>query len=61
MPHDFYAALSLVLVIEGLVLFAAPNGWQSVMREASKMEPRTLRVFGAVAIGIGLVALQLVH
>lgn len=61
MPRDFYAALCLVLVIEGLVLFAAPHGWQTVMREASKMEPRTLRVFGAIAIGIGLVTLRLVH
>jgi uncharacterized protein YjeT (DUF2065 family) len=30
------------------------------MREASKMEPRTLRVFGAIAIGIGLLTLRLV-
>jgi uncharacterized protein YjeT (DUF2065 family) len=61
MPRDFYAALCLVLVIEGLVLFAAPHGWQSVMREASKMEPRVLRICGAVAIGIGLLTLRLVH
>ncbi|MFC3650964.1 DUF2065 domain-containing protein [Dyella humi] len=61
MPREFYAALCLVLVIEGLVLFAAPNGWQSVMREAAKMEPRTLRVFGAIAIGVGLITLRLVH
>jgi len=61
MSHDFYAALCLVLVIEGLFLFAAPHGWQSVMREASRMEPRTLRVCGAIAIGIGLITLRLVH
>ena len=61
MPRDFYAALCLVLVIEGLVLFAVPHGWQAVMREASRMEPRTLRVFGAIAIGIGLITLRLVH
>ncbi|WP_233842059.1 DUF2065 domain-containing protein [Dyella sp. 2HG41-7] len=61
MPREFYAALCLVLVIEGLVLFAAPNGWQAVMREALKLHPRTLRVFGAVAIGIGLITLHWVH
>jgi uncharacterized protein YjeT (DUF2065 family) len=61
MPHDFYAALCLVLVLEGLVLFAAPHRWQKVMREASRMEPRTLRVFGAVAIGVGLITLRLMH
>jgi uncharacterized protein YjeT (DUF2065 family) len=61
MPREFYAALCLVLVIEGLVLFAAPQGWQAMMREAQKLEPRTLRVFGALAIGVGLITLHWVH
>lgn len=61
MPRDFYAALCLVLVIEGLVLFAAPHGWQAMMREAQKLQPRTLRVFGALAIGIGLITLHWVQ
>jgi uncharacterized protein len=61
MPREFYAALCLVLVIEGLVLFAAPQGWQSMMREALKLDPRTLRLFGALAIGIGLVTLHWVQ
>jgi uncharacterized protein len=61
MPRDFYAALCLVLVIEGLVLFAAPQGWQAMMREAQKLEPSTLRLFGALAIGVGLVTLHWMH
>ena len=61
MSSELAGALCLVLVIEGLVLFAVPRGWQATMREAANMSPRTLRLFGAVAIGIGLVALQLVH
>ena len=61
MSRELLAALCLVLVIEGLVLFAAPRSWQATMREAVKLSPRTLRVFGAAAIGIGLVALQLMH
>ncbi|RUL66474.1 DUF2065 domain-containing protein [Dyella dinghuensis] len=61
MPRDFYAALCLVLVIEGLVLFAAPKGWQNMMREAQKLDPRTIRIFGAAAIGLGLLTLQFVH
>ncbi|MFC4528101.1 DUF2065 domain-containing protein [Dyella halodurans] len=61
MSHELLAALCLMLVIEGLVLFAAPRGWQATMREAVKLSPRTLRLFGAAAIGIGLVTLQLMH
>jgi uncharacterized protein YjeT (DUF2065 family) len=59
--HDLLAALCLVAVIEGLVLFAAPRGWQAMMREALRLDPRTLRVFGAVAVVAGLLALRLVH
>jgi len=61
MSHDLAAALCLVLVIEGLVLFAAPHGWQAMMREALKLPPRTLRVCGAVAVVAGLLVLQWVH
>jgi hypothetical protein len=61
MPHDLLAALCLVLVIEGLVLFASPRGWQAMVREALKLEPRTLRLFGAVAMVAGLLVLRLVH
>lgn len=61
MPHDLAAALCLVLVIEGLVLFASPRDWQSMAREALKMEPRRLRIFGAVAMVAGLLFLRLVH
>jgi uncharacterized protein len=61
MSSELAGALCLVLVIEGLVLFAAPRGWQATMRQAANLSPRALRIFGAVAIVIGLAALQLVH
>jgi len=61
MSSELAGALCLVLVIEGLVLFAMPRGWQATMREAVKLSPRALRLFGAVAIIVGLLALQLVH
>ncbi|TBR40633.1 MULTISPECIES: DUF2065 domain-containing protein [Dyella] len=61
MPRDLAAALCLVVVIEGLVLFAAPRGWQSAMREAQKLAPGKLRLIGAVAMAAGLLFLQFVH
>jgi uncharacterized protein len=61
MSHDLAAAVCLMLVMEGLVLFAAPRGWQAAMREAVKLRPRTLRLFGAAAVGIRLVTLQLMQ
>ena len=55
------AALCLVLVIEGLKMFAAPRGWQAMMREALKLPPRRLRLIGAGAMVAGLVLLQIFH
>ena len=59
--HQLTVALCLMLVIEGLLLFAAPQGWQAMMREALKLPPRTLRLFGAGAMVAGLMLLQLFH
>ena len=59
MPHDLAAALCLLLWIEGLLLLVAPRQWQNMVREALKLPARTLRVFGAVAVAVGLLVLQL--
>ena len=61
MPHDLVAALCLLLVIEGLLLLVAPRQWQNMVREALKLPARTLRAFGAVAVAVGLLVLQLVR
>jgi uncharacterized protein YjeT (DUF2065 family) len=59
--HDFLAALCLVLVIEGLFLFAAPQAWQRVVEQMRQLDPRQLRIIGGVMVGVGVLALQLVN
>ena len=61
MPHELSIALCLVLVLEGLMLFAVPRQWQSMVRQALDLSPRTLRVFGAVTMIAGLAVLQLMR
>ncbi len=61
MAHEFYAALCLVLVIEGLVVLAAPHGWRKMVLQAASMDSRTLRMCGGVAVVVGLLVLQLVN
>ncbi len=61
MHRDFAAALCLVLVLEGLFLFAAPHAWQRMAEQMRQLEPRHLRVIGGVMIGIGVLALKLVN
>ena len=59
--HDLLAALCLVLVIEGLFLFAAPQAWQRVVEQMRQLEPRQLRIIGGVMVGIGVLVLQFVN
>lgn len=57
----FFAALCLMLVLEGLLLFVAPSAWQATMRKALALPPSTLRLCGAGAIVVGLLLLRLFH
>ncbi|HEY9143805.1 MAG TPA: DUF2065 family protein, partial [Arenimonas sp.] len=54
---DLWAALCLVLVLEGLLLFAAPGAWKRAVAQLLEMGDRPLRIAGAVMIGLGLLAL----
>ena len=55
------AALCLVLVIEGLFLFASPALWKRMAQQLQQIDDRTLRMIGAGMIVAGLVVLQLVR
>ena len=59
--HELLAALCLVLVLEGVFLFAAPQAWQKFAEQMRQLEPKYLRVIGGVLMGVGVVFLQLVH
>ena len=55
------AALCLVLVIEGLFLFASPRLWKRMAKQLQQTDERTLRMIGAGMIVVGLVMLQVVR
>ena len=61
MPIELAAALGLVLVIEGLILFAAPGAWKRMAERLQQIDERSLRIVGAAMVVIGLVALKVVH
>lgn len=56
--NDLLAALCLVLVLEGLLLFAAPAAWKQAAERLLQLEPKALRQIGGLMIIAGLVALQ---
>lgn len=61
MWSDLLAALGLMLVMEGIMPFLNPRRVRELMRQISDMDERVLRVFGVVAMVIGLGLLYLVR
>ena len=58
---DLLRALCLVLVIEGLWPFLAPERWREMLLKVSGVDTRTLRIAGAIAVSTGLVLLHLLR
>lgn len=61
MSQDLAAALCLVFVLEGLLLFAAPGAWKRMVSQLLDMSDRQIRMAGAAGIILGLVSLLLVR
>lgn len=61
MSQDLLAALCLVLVLEGLFLLGAPAAWKRMAEQMQGLPERSLRRYGAVMAGLGLLLLQFVR
>jgi uncharacterized protein YjeT (DUF2065 family) len=59
--QDLLTAFALVLIIEGLLPFAAPQFWQKTMRDLSQFNPRTIRVGGIISMLAGAFLLQFLN
>ena len=56
--HDLLRALGLVMVIEGIMPFAAPMRWRQTLFTLAQYESRTLRIIGAVSLTAGATLLN---
>lgn len=54
----FARALALVMIIEGLVPFAAPTRWRQAMLTIAGMDGRIIRLIGLFSMLTGLAALN---
>ena len=57
MTDGLWTALALVLVIEGLLPFAAPRLWRTTFQRLTQLSDGQLRFIGLVAIAVGLITL----
>lgn len=58
---DLLTALALVLVLEGIMPFANPDGLRRVMAFAQQLDNSTLRFAGLSSMCVGVVLLYLVR
>lgn len=59
MLESLLLALGLVLIIEGIFPFVAPENWRETFRKLSTFPARHIRLGGLVSIGLGLLLLML--
>lgn len=55
----FFSVLGLVFVLEGLPYFAAPDKLKLYMMKIHELPDSTLRFYGLIAIGTGLLLVYL--
>ncbi len=58
---DLWAALALVLVLEGLIPFFSPRGYKNMVQQMATMPESTLRGLGLTLMIVGLLCLYLVR
>ena len=61
MWQNLFAALALVLIIEGILPFLNPPGFRRTMQMISQLEDSTLRFGGLTAMILGCLMLYAVH
>jgi uncharacterized protein YjeT (DUF2065 family) len=52
-------AIALMLILEGLLPFAAPARWREIFRRVAELSDGQIRFFGLASIGAGLILLLL--
>jgi uncharacterized protein YjeT (DUF2065 family) len=61
MWHELLIALSLVMVIEGIIPFLSPDAMRKMLRIVEETDDRSLRIAGLVSMLLGIVMLYLVN
>ena len=59
--QDLWAALALLMIIEGIFPFLSPQKFRETMRKMSDMEDNSMRMAGIISMIVGLVLLYLVR
>ena len=58
---DFLTAVGLVLVIEGLILFASPKRLLKILNIITKYKEKKIRLIGSFSILIGVILIMIIR
>jgi uncharacterized protein len=58
-PDSLWAAFALLLILEGVLPFAAPRVWREGFRRLTELTDGQLRFIGMVSVAVGLIGLYL--
>lgn len=61
MADTLWAALALVLVVEGLMPLVAPRAWRETFRRLTEMSDGQIRFIGLASIALGLAGFLVLH
>jgi hypothetical protein len=59
--NDLFAALALLLVLEGILPFLAPARWREMIMQIGQMSDQQLRWVGLCSMALGLILLTFVR
>ena len=61
MWHELAIAFCLMLVIEGILPFLAPDRWRNMLRLVDQIDDRTMRLLGLASMLTGMVLLLIIN
>lgn len=61
MWREIAVAISLLLVIEGILPFLSPQSWRKMAFSVAQLDDRSLRIMGLVSMLIGVGVLYLIN
>ena len=58
---SLWPAFALLLIVEGILPFAAPRIWRDTFRKLIEMSDGQLRFIGVISMALGLISLAALH
>lgn len=59
--HELLVATCLMLVLEGIMPFVAPQRWRKLIEYAARTDDRSMRMMGLACMLVGVVLLYLIN